>query len=403
MQTQFASLHADNPTREAMRLHYLDWLRVIAILMVFLFHAVHPFDLTDWHIKNAEQSLALTAILVLFSLWGMPFFFLMAGTGSWFALQRRTPRQYLSERFKRLLIPFVVGAILLMPIMLYFEWTHWTANGVWHVSFQNFVLDRNVGFSPRWFGALGYHLWFLGFLFSFALITLPLFHWLKGPSGQRLIARLSGWCERRGGILLFILPLMVVQLSLRPFFPVEHDWADFMVQMAFFVLGFILFADQRFAQALRRDWRLILVVAIVVTGAVVAMLALGDPFTWSETPTLPEFYVVWTLITIVAWCWTIFMLFVGMRWLDFTNQWLRYGQEAILPFFVLHQPVIIVIAFFVVQWEASIPIKMLIVVPSSFFVCVGLYELIIKRIGLLRSVFGMKSARLLKTQVGRAS
>jgi peptidoglycan/LPS O-acetylase OafA/YrhL len=394
MQNEIVSPQIDRTTRESTRLHYLDWLRVIAILMVFLFHAVHPFDLTDWHIKNAEQSMALTAVIVLLGLWGMPFFFMMAGAGSWFALQRRTPRQYIDERFKRLLIPFIVGAILLMPIMLYFEWSHWTAKGEWHISFQDFVLNRNVGFSPRWFGALGYHLWYLGFLFSFALITLPLFRWLKGPSGQRLIARLANGCERRGGILMFILPLMVVQLGLRPFFPIQHDWADFMFRMSFFALGFVLFADERFMRALRRDWRLILAVAIVVTGVLVAMMAVGDPFTWSETPSLPEFYLIWALITIVAWCWTIFMLFVGLRFLNFTNKWLQYGQEAILPFFVLHQPVIIVIAFFVVQLEASILIKMLIVVPSSFVVCVGLYELIIKRIGLLRAMFGVKPRRL---------
>ena len=48
------------------RLHYLDWLRVLAILGVFLFHAVHPFDVTDWHIKNGDQSLLVTLIFVIF-------------------------------------------------------------------------------------------------------------------------------------------------------------------------------------------------------------------------------------------------------------------------------------------------------------------------------------------------
>ena len=394
MQLPVVSQQSDSLAGKSARLHYIDWLRVIAILMVFLFHAVHPFDLGDWHIKNVEQSMALTAVLVLLSLWGMPFFFLMAGAGSWFALQRRSPRQYIDERFKRLLIPFVVGAISLMPVMLYFEWTHWTAKGEWHISFLEFVTDRNVGFSPRWFGALGYHLWFLGFLFSFALITLPLFRWLKGQSGQQLIARMASSCERRGGILLFVLPLLVVQLVLRPFFLDEHDWADFIFQMSFFALGFVLFADERFARAIRRDRWLILAVAMAGTVTLLAGLVFGDPFTWSETPALPEFYLVWGLATIVAWCWSIFMLFVGMRFLDFTNKWLQYGQEAILPFFVVHQPVIIVIAFFVVQWSAGIPIKMLTVVLGSFVVSVGLYELVIKRIGLLRAVFGMKSRRL---------
>jgi len=80
-----------------------------------------------------------------------------------------------------------------------------------------------------------------------------------------------------------------------------------------------------------------------------------------------------------------------MRFLDFSNQWLRYGQEAILPFFVLHQPVIIVIAFFVVQWSAGIWIKLPVVVVGSFLVTIGLYELVVKRFRPLRVAFGMKS------------
>jgi glucan biosynthesis protein C len=261
------------------RLHYLDWLRVIAILGVFLFHAVHAFDDGDWHIKNADQSTAISVVLVLFSLWGMPLFFLIAGTSSWFALQRRTARQYAGERFKRLLIPFIFGSLLLMPVMLYFEWMHKTANGTLDGSFFEFVIDRNVGFSPRWFGALGYHLWFLGFLFSFALLTIPLFLWLKGHSGQRLISWMAQQCEHRGRILLFIIPVLVIELSLRPFFPIEHDWADFFFLMSFFVLGYVLFADERFARAIRRDWWIMLIAAIVTLMLLVTMIGVGDPFT----------------------------------------------------------------------------------------------------------------------------
>ena len=55
-----------------------------------------------------------------------------------------------------------------MPVMLYFEWRHKTPNrSADQVRLWIFLLDRNVGFTPIWFGALGYHLWFLGFLFCF--------------------------------------------------------------------------------------------------------------------------------------------------------------------------------------------------------------------------------------------
>jgi uncharacterized membrane protein len=104
--------------RQTTRLYYLDWLRVIAVFGVFLFHAVHPFDLTDWHIKNAEQSQVVTFFIAFMFPWGMPFFFLLAGAGSWFALRRRTAGEYARKRFNRLLLPFIGGAICLMPVML---------------------------------------------------------------------------------------------------------------------------------------------------------------------------------------------------------------------------------------------------------------------------------------------
>ena len=91
--------------QQTTRLFYLDWLRVIAIFGVFLFHAVHPFDLTAWHIKNAEQSQVVTFFIAFMFPWGMPFFFLLAGAGSWFALRRRTSGEFIRERFNRLLLP----------------------------------------------------------------------------------------------------------------------------------------------------------------------------------------------------------------------------------------------------------------------------------------------------------
>ena len=374
------------------RLHYLDWLRVLAIVGVFLFHAVHPFDFFGWHIKNAEKSMAVTVFIAFFAPWGMPFFFMMAGAGSWFALQRRTARLYLRERFTRLLIPFIAGSILLMPVMLYFEWRHGIWTGSLRDPFLQYALSREVDYGPGFFAWAGYHLWFLGFLFSFSLITLPLFLWLKGEKGRAVLSAFARWCERRGGILIVIVPLLLVQLALRPFFPDEHNMADFVFRMSFFVLGFMLFADERFARAIKRDWPSVLAVGIASLAGLLMMLAAGM-VAWLETPSLPGFYLLWSLITIDGWCWSIVALFLGMRLLNFSNRWLRYGQEAVLPLFVVHQPVIIVLAFYVVQWNASISGKLPVVVLGSLAVSVGLYELIIKRIDPLRPLFGMKPLR----------
>lgn len=373
------------------RLHYVDWLRVIATLGVFLFHASCVFSTGNFEIKNAEGSDAILIIQALFFPWGMPLFFLIAGAGSRFALRRRSAGRFTRERTLRLLVPFFTGTLLLGPIQLYLSWRHRTQTGLVDGTLLEFAGHRLSSIGPRLFAAVGYHMWFLGFLFAYSLLALPLFAWLKGEQGRRVISRMAQLCEHRGAILLFILPPAAVRMGLQPFYPLEHDWADFFSLGAFFVIGYVLFTDERFLRAVRRDWPITLGAGIV---AILAAMAVGmslETFSIEMAPrTLWEF-LFWGLVAACGWCWTAFMLFIGMRFLDRTNRWLQYGQEALLPFFVVHQPVILAVSFFVVQWDAGIPVKLLIVVLASFAISIGIYELVIRRVGLLRVVFGMKS------------
>jgi hypothetical protein len=88
----------------------------------------------------------------------------------------------------------------------------------------------------------------------------------------------------------------------------------------------------------------------------------------------------------------LFFLFIGIRYLDYTNRYLEYGQEAILPFFIFHQPVIIILAYYAVQWQASLLVKLVFVVIGSFCVTLGIYEYLIHRIAPLSRLFGMKTS-----------
>ncbi len=132
-------------------------------------------------------------------------------------------------------------------------------------------------------------------------------------------------------------------------------------------------------------------IGIVSTLFLFAFGAMGVAIDWATTPGIPEFFLLWSVFSVNSWCWTLFVLYLGMRSLDFTNKWLQYGQEMIMPFFLVHQPVILTIAFFVVQWDVNLWMKLLIVVLSSFVVSLGLYELVVKRSGPARTLFGMKA------------
>jgi glucan biosynthesis protein C len=377
------------------RLHYLDWLRVIAIVGVWAYHSARPFMLQDWLINSTQKSLTITFVCLIFlGSMGMPLFFMMAGVGCLFALRRRTGRQLAVERTKRLLIPFVVGCILLSPVQFYLEWVH---KGWYQGSFLQYipvlVKDRlrllMTTFSPSIFESLGSHLWFLGYLFTFSLIALPLFLWLKTEPGRRAIAWLGKLGERRGGLLVFILPVAAVRMSLQPFFPGYTDWADYAYMLVYFVCGYLLFADERLVRAIRRDWRLALGVGIITTLTILVVVAAGGQ-QWVEDSRSLGFYLGWGLVGVNGWCWTLFALWFGMRFLDFRNRWLDRGQELIVPFYVFHQPPIVVLAFFAVQWQVGLLVQLAVIVLGSLVVTLGLCELVARRVGPARALFGMK-------------
>jgi hypothetical protein len=107
------------------------------------------------------------------------------------------------------------------PLEYYLSWANRIQRGEFSISFWDF-LGRELprfnplrlgypGFSPRWIG-VGFHLWFIGFLFFFALIALPIFQWMKSEKGKPLVSKLAGVCKRRGGILVFIIPLLLIQI-----------------------------------------------------------------------------------------------------------------------------------------------------------------------------------------------
>jgi hypothetical protein len=216
----------------------------------------------------------------------------------------------------------------------------------------------------------------------FSLLALPIFRWLNGEPGSRFTETLVGLLSKRTGILLWVIPLALTQIALRPSFPNEHDWAGFVYEFIFFIYGFLLFSDQRFLKALKKDWWIILILSLVSTVLVLSRVSVSMMDTPSVPPNLVELLITWGVFSINSWSWTVLLLIFGMNYLDFDNTWLKYGKQAILPFFLVHQPVIIVFAFYVVQWDASILIKLLSIVCGSLVAILGIYELLIKRIKL---------------------
>ena len=103
------------------RSYYVDWLRVLTMLAVYYFHNARVFDLEFWYIKSDQPSFGLTLFVLFTHQWIMPLFFLLAGAGSRFSLAVRGAGTYITERFRRLVIPYIAGLFLLAPPQSYLQ------------------------------------------------------------------------------------------------------------------------------------------------------------------------------------------------------------------------------------------------------------------------------------------
>ena len=373
------------------RLHYLDWLRMLVVLGVFYAHTASIFDLFyHWQIENNSK---VYALVVFGSQWGMALVFLLAGMSAWFSLGSRTSRQFLAERFARLVLPFIAGVILLAPPQAYFMDI---SRSLYHGSFPQYYLQyvshMQLSWNPQSLMAYSFHLWFLAFLFLFSLLALPLFMSLRRERGQRFIAWLAALCERQGGLFVLLLPLVLVQIALRAALPGYQGWTDFLSWLVFFVYGYLFVADRRFEQGIHKQGLLALLVGsagfLTIIGT---MYGPGVLNIWENTPSYSLNYALdQLLLSITAWSWMIFVLYFAMRFLNSGNKVIHYANEALLPFYVLHHLMIVMVTFFFVGWEMNIVARFLLVSILAFAATLAVYELLIKRVRFARWVFGMK-------------
>jgi glucans biosynthesis protein C len=388
------------------RKYYIDWVRVIAMLFVFLFHVSRLFDNEPWNIKAplAQQSEVVSIVRGTFIwTWLMELFFLVAGYAAWYALKHRSGGQYLVERVKRLLVPlYTVGLfIILVPQVYFWRFTHGVITGTfwqWLPGYfaglpgEIFTLNKTyqspIALFP--FNDSG-HLWFIQMLFLISLITLPVLLYLQSNSGQRLIGWLARGASKLGGILLFVIPLAVIRIALN-WIPMtsDHNWADFFWYALYFLFGCVLAGDARFTEGIKKHTWLCLALWLVPFIVIGSLLKFVLNFNTDSGQGFSLYYIFWQITySLSSWCSVIFVLSIGARYLNFNHKFLAYGNEAVLPFYIFHQTIIQIVAWFVLPWEISAIAKFLIIAVVSFPVIMILYELFVRRIGFMRFLFGM--------------
>src|SRR5690348_12386030 len=248
------------------RIHYLDWLKVLIVYGILLFHVSLVFSLQTWLVSNHERSVALSAFAGFCFPWGIPAMFLIAGADAYFGLRSNTPRQFIWKRVLKLLVPMTAGLVVLSPYQRFIT----SANPPPPLSelpafYVSFFRSMTFEPDPEWISKYWLHLWFLGYLFAISVFCLPWLMWLRRDAGVRATALLLRIANVRGGLLLLAAPLFVSQLALRPLFPAYQDWADIATYVFVFAMGAVFFSDRRFEACVRRDVRWIVATGIAST------------------------------------------------------------------------------------------------------------------------------------------
>ncbi len=376
-------------TRTNQRRYDLDWLRVLAILGVFVYHCSLIFAPDPYSIKNATLYEFLDDWGGFGGTWGLPLVFIISGASAFLALDRVRPAKFLQGVVLRLVVPLLVGMLTHSALQVYLERVH---TGAFRGSFFEFYphyFEGLYAFGGN-FAWLGMHLWYLELLFVFMLICLPAFAWLKNAAGGRRALRAVGdFLARPGAVYLLALPAYILINVLDPDSwgsDALGDWSIF-IYLSFFVSGFVIISHEGLQGSIRR-WRWIsLTAGIVLWGLIDPLwMALGAPEYGSGAFALG--IGPWCLN---AWCWLLAILGFGMKHLRISTPFVKYANEAVMPFYILHQTVVLALAFFIVRWAIPDGLKFLLILTGSFGITLGLYESLVRRSDMLRILSGMKA------------
>ncbi len=256
---------------ERERLVFLDWMRVVAILILHFWHTgmIYTAEWT-WHIKNAETSHVVLEVMFFFAQWRMALLFLISGAGTRFALGYRTGGQYMRERVKRLAVPVLFGIFFIVPPQIYFERL---AKGAHFTFWQYYPTILNFHFYPK--GNFSWtHLWFVVYLFFYSLLALPLFLYLRSEKSARFREWIYQALVRTRFLVLIVvlgIPYALLYNNFRETYNLIDDPTYFLFYFTFFVAGYIINADVRlwnFIEDKRRLWLQLACLALLIINIV---------------------------------------------------------------------------------------------------------------------------------------
>jgi len=370
------------------RLYFIDYIRVLAFLLLIFFHSALPFVNYNWEVKNEQKSDILLTIVLWFHQWRLPLLFFISGVGIYFSLKTRNILSFTLERFRRLFIPLVFAMLFTIPIQVYVEYLQKGRVTGSYIDFYPSVWE----FVPYPQGSLTWsHMWFVVYLLTFILILIPLFSILKIKIIEKYKDQFSNFLSSK---YLFIFVFLIQYYIYNQYYlkypeqgSLVDDWFVFNASITYLILGYLFASSNVFWDNCERYRKINLSIAVITSAVLFSKYYLSNMLPEKEGLNTQIYFILDSLQI-----WSIILTIIGYakKYLTKSTPVLQYLNNAVFPFFIIHQTIIVGLGYWIVQLKVSILPKYLLLSFCSSLLIYTLYEYVIRRTKLTRFLYGMK-------------
>ena len=369
----------------APRRYDLDWLRICAFGVLILFHVGLVYVTWDSHVKSRYSSPFLEPVMGLVNPWRLPLLFFISGVAVRFAIDKVTLGRFLAGRFTRLFVPLAFGTMVVCVPQSYVALRY---SGEIEPGFFSFYRDY-LGFGQYAFSLPDlHHLWYVAAILAYtlaAVVCLPLLRLATSALGGPFfgwLARGRAWRTLLVPAIPFVAYVAIFEVYLSS--TDISDWAGTVRTLTFFLIGFVAAKNEDFWSAIDH----------ALPGSIGLSLVLGGLLfmAWLNEPTLGAderlLYAVLLLRAFYAWSIITMLLGLAHTFANRPSRALTYLTAAVFPYYILHQTIIVVLAYWFTMHEAPLAIEAATVIGATILGCVLGFE-VICRVAVLRPLFGL--------------
>lgn len=356
----------------------LDWLRVIA-LGVLVFYHIGMFYVYEWgwHIKSDQQSVVLQDVMILTNQWRMSLLFLISSMVLSLTIHKQSLVKGVLRRSSRLLIPLLFGMFVIVAPQVYVEAKDQGLIDMDFVSFWLEYINVDTTLLTEHHSDIGLltwnHLWFLPYLWCYTLLLIVM---------SPLLARLISMMQQRPyqwGVLICVVAIIVmslVWLNLRREFPVTHDllndWYSHAKYLWVCVIGFLIARLDNVTVFFVRHRRIFLVAACFLYAFLIGdRHSMFDVLAQHFETSLAVRSIYAVIVTGNHWCWLFAILGYGARYLNVSTPTLTVLNKGVMPGYMVHQTVIVVLAYGLMTWNLPLAVEVLLIIGLTFAACVA--------------------------------